>query len=100
MSGIRNPVVMASTNGGQRLTVSPSRMSKLLNICVGIALSQFGRPNDAAIGGGSFPSNSAGQRNSSVMDSLSLDMVSFLACSVAYGAVLAARLKACLAGSL
>ena len=77
MSGIRNPVVMASTNGGQRLTVSSSRISMPLNICVGIALSQLGKPKLAMIGGGSFPSSSAGQRNSSVMDVV-LDMTLFL----------------------
>jgi hypothetical protein len=46
-----------------------------LKACVGIALSQPGRPNDAGIGGGSFPSSSAGQRNLSVIGSLLLGTV-------------------------
>src|SRR5438270_13202942 len=52
ISGIRNPQVMASTNGGQRLIVSSSRILMALKDCVGIALSQPGRPEEAATGGG------------------------------------------------
>src|SRR5882724_3920943 len=72
ISGIRNPQVMASTNGGQRLIVSSSRILIALKACVGIALSQPGRPNVAATGGGSLPSSPGGQRNLSVIGSLSL----------------------------
>jgi hypothetical protein len=55
--------------------VSSSRILIALKACVGIALSQSGRPNDAGIGGGSFPSSSAGQRNLSVIGSLLLGTV-------------------------
>src|SRR5260364_155073 len=51
-SGNRKPDVIASTNGGQRLTVSSSRLLIALKACVGIALSHPGRPNDAGTGGG------------------------------------------------
>src|ERR1700730_14800996 len=70
ISGIRNPEVMASTNGGQRLIVSSSRILTALKACVGIALSQPGTPSVAGIGGGISPSSSAGQRNFSVSGSL------------------------------
>ncbi|WP_291694640.1 hypothetical protein [Bradyrhizobium sp.] len=62
ISGIRKPQVMASTNGGQRLSVSSLRELIALNACVGIALGQAGKPNVAGIGGGNLPSSSAGQR--------------------------------------
>jgi hypothetical protein len=55
---------------GQRLIVSSSRILIALKACVGIALSQPGRPNVAGTGGGSFPSSSGGQRNLSVIGSL------------------------------
>src|ERR1700760_347385 len=67
INGIRNPLVMASTNGGQRLIVFSLRMLMALKACVGIALSQSGRPCEAGIGGGSLPSSPAGQRNVSVL---------------------------------
>src|SRR6266568_2174223 len=70
--GISLSQVMASTNGGQRLIVSSSRILIALKACVGIALSQPGRPNVAATGGGSFPSSPGGQRNLSVIGSLLL----------------------------
>src|SRR6478752_5045011 len=70
ISGIRNPEVIASTKGGQRLIVSSSRILMALKACVGIAFSQLGRPSEAGIGGGRIPSSSAGQRNLSVMGSL------------------------------
>src|ERR1700709_588208 len=73
INGIRNPQVMASTNGGQRLIVSSSRILIALKACVGIALSQLGRPDVAGIGGGSLPCSSAGQRNLSVNGSRSSD---------------------------
>src|ERR1700712_3879686 len=63
ISGIKKPLVMASTNGGQRLTVSNSRERVALNARGGIALSQPGRPSAAGTGGGSRPSSSLGQRN-------------------------------------
>src|SRR5258707_7232427 len=72
ISGIRNPLVMASTNGGQRLTVSSSRILTALKACVGIVLSQPGSPNAAGSGAGSVSSSPAGQRNLSVIDSLLL----------------------------
>src|ERR1700738_2868051 len=67
--GIRKPDVMASTNGGQRLTVLSSRPLIALKACDGIALSQSGRPSEAGTGGGNTPSSSAGQRNVSVIGS-------------------------------
>src|ERR1700754_2847555 len=67
ISGSKKPDVMASINGGQRLTVSPITELTVLNACGGIALNQSGRPSAAGTGGGSSPSSSAGQRNVSVM---------------------------------
>src|ERR1700694_4243430 len=78
ISGIRNPQVMASTKGGQRLIVSSSRILIALKARVGIALSQGGRPSVAGIGGGSLPSSSAGQRNLSVIGSLLFGTVLFV----------------------
>src|SRR6185295_8725833 len=54
---------MASTKGGQRLSVSPTREWTGLNACAGIALNQSGTPSAAGTGGGSNPSSSIGQRN-------------------------------------
>src|SRR4029079_9963185 len=63
ISGIRNPLVIASTNGGQRLIVSSWRILIALKACAGIAFNHPGKPNEAGIGGGSLPYSSAGQRN-------------------------------------
>src|ERR1700752_420157 len=69
ISGSKKPLVMASTNGGQRLTVFSSRPLIALNAGGGIAFSQSGRPSAAGTGAGSKPSSSAGQRNVSVLGS-------------------------------
>src|SRR3979411_448101 len=68
ISGSRKPEVMASINGGQRLTVSPIPELTVLNACGGIALNQSGKPCAAGTGGGSSPSSSAGQRKVSVIE--------------------------------
>src|ERR1700733_3983443 len=67
ISGIKKPEVMASINGGQRLTVSPIWELTALNACGGIALNQSGSPCAAGTGGGSNPSNSPGHRNVSTI---------------------------------
>ena len=69
INGIKNPRVMASTKGGQRLTVFSSRPLMALNAWAGMVLSQPGTPDDAGIGGGIKPSSSAGQRNVKVTGS-------------------------------
>src|SRR3954465_15835167 len=74
--GSKNPEVMASINGGQRLTVSPITELTALNACGGIALNQSGKPSAPGTGGGSSPSNSAGQRKVSVIESLCRDVTS------------------------
>src|ERR1700759_2476846 len=63
ISGIRKPWVIASTNGGQRLTVFSSRPLSALKACGGMDFSQPGSPDEAGTGAGSTPSSSAGQRN-------------------------------------
>src|SRR5450756_581103 len=78
ISGIKNPQVIASMNGGHRFTVSSSRELIALKALVGIALSQSGTPRFAGTGGGSFPSSSAGQRNLSVTGSCLLGTALFL----------------------
>src|ERR1700730_4795975 len=90
INGIKKPDVMASTKGGQRLTVSCSRNSTALNACAGIALNQSGSPDTAGpggTGGGSSPSNSFGQRNVSVFfgSSCSDIVPANLHCSFAWG---------------
>src|ERR1700710_3146529 len=74
ISGSKKPEVMASINGGQRLTVSPIPELTVLKACGGIALNQSGRPCAAGSGGGIRPSSSAGQRNVSVMGSACCDI--------------------------
>src|ERR1700712_724967 len=69
INGSKKPEVMASINGGQRLTVSPITELTALNACGGTALNQSGRPSAAGTGGGSSPSSSAGQRNVSIIES-------------------------------
>ena len=60
ISGIKNPQVIASMNGGQRFIVSSSRKLIALKALIGIALIQSGTPRFAGTGGGSSPSSSAG----------------------------------------
>jgi hypothetical protein len=69
ISGIKNPQVIASINGGHRFIVSSSRKLIALNDFVGIALIQLGTPRFAGTGCGSFPSSSGGQRNLNVTGS-------------------------------
>src|SRR3954447_26009097 len=76
ISGSKKPEVMASINGGQRLTVSPITELTALNACGGIALNHSGRPSAAGTGGGSSPSSSAGQRKVSVIESFCRDVTS------------------------
>jgi hypothetical protein len=80
---------MASTKGGQRLSVSPTWERTGLNACAGIALNQSGTPSAAGTGGS--PSSSIGQRNVSVIELSCCEVMScskvwmFEACSAERG---------------
>src|SRR5882762_5405141 len=93
ISGSKKPLVMASTNGGQRLTVFSSCSLIALNATGGIALSQSGRPSAAGTGGGSTPSSSAGQRNLSVIG-LSLLDIRFCSAAAVLAGLAAPKRKA------